>query len=114
MKSHAVSFVVALLLLTGSTTAGAECGDTGVAVQILGSGGPFGTGRASAGYIVWIDGVSRIMVDAGGGTFAHFHEAGASLTDLQLLALSHLSANQDFDDRPDPSPLALQRSGRRG
>ena len=89
MKSHAVSFVVALLLLTGSTTAGAECGDTGVAVQILGSGGPFGTGRASAGYIVWIDGVSRIMVDAGGGTFAHFHEAGASLTDLQLLALSH-------------------------
>jgi len=38
---------------------------------------------------VWIDGVSRVMVDAGGGTFARFHEAGARLPDLQLLALSH-------------------------
>ncbi len=78
-----------LLMLGASASAMAKCGDSGVALQILGSGGPFGVGRASAGYIVWIDGVSRIMVDAGGGTFAHFHESGAKLADLQLLALSH-------------------------
>ena len=33
--------------------------------------------------------VARIMVDAGGGTFARFHEAGARVDDLELLALSH-------------------------
>jgi ribonuclease BN (tRNA processing enzyme) len=81
--------LAALLLLAGSTTASADCGDSVVALQVLGSGGPFGVGRASAGYIVWIDGVSRIMVDAGGGTFVRFHEAGAKVSDLRLLALSH-------------------------
>jgi ribonuclease BN (tRNA processing enzyme) len=67
----------------------ARCTDSGVALQILGSGGPFGDGRASSGYLVWVDGVSRIMIDAGGGTFSRFHEAGALIEDLQLLALSH-------------------------
>ncbi|MGI9259416.1 MAG: MBL fold metallo-hydrolase [Gammaproteobacteria bacterium] len=66
------------------------CLDSGVQVQILGSGGPGpSTGRASAGYIVWVDGVGRIMVDAGSGTKDQFHTAGASLDDIGLLALSH-------------------------
>jgi ribonuclease BN (tRNA processing enzyme) len=60
-----------------------------VVLQVLGSGGPFGTGRASTGYLIWIDGVAPIMVDAGGGTFTRFHEAGARIGDLELLALSH-------------------------
>ncbi len=81
--------VVTLLLVTTPSITWAACGETGVFLQVLGSGGPFGGGRASAGYIVWIDGVSRIMVDAGGGTFARFHEAGARIPDLRLLALSH-------------------------
>ena len=66
-----------------------NCGANDFALQILGSGGPFGNGRASAGYLLWIDGQSRIMIDAGGGTFAHFGEAGANIADLQLLAISH-------------------------
>jgi ribonuclease BN (tRNA processing enzyme) len=66
-----------------------DCGATDFALQILGSGGPFGNGRASAGYLLWVDGQSRVMIDAGGGTFAHFHEAGANIADLQLLAISH-------------------------
>ena len=78
-----------LLGLTLSSPAWAACGDSGVALQVLGSGGPFGQGRASAGYLVWIDGVSQIMIDAGGGTFSHFHEAEADVSHLQLLALSH-------------------------
>ena len=79
----------ALCLLVTPVWAWAACGDSGVSVQVLGSGGPFGAGRASAGYIVWVDGVSRIMVDAGGGTFARFYESGARVPDLDLLALSH-------------------------
>ena len=79
-----VGFLVALVLATAAASpARAACGDTGVSLQVLGSGGPFGAGRASAGYIVWVDGVSRIMVDAGGGTFVRFHQAGVVLADLQ-------------------------------
>ena len=88
-KVRVVPIISALLLLTVPGNVWAACGDSGVAVQILGSGGPFGYGSASAGYLVWIDGVSRIMVDAGGGTFARFHESGARIADLNLLALSH-------------------------
>ncbi len=76
-------------LLAAPANSWAACGNTGVAVQILGSGGPFGQGRASAGYLVWIDGVSRIMIDAGGGTFSNFHKADARVADLDLMALSH-------------------------
>ncbi len=76
---------MAALVMTGvAPIAWANCGEAPVALQVLGSGGPFGVGRASAGYLVWIDGVSRIMVDAGGGTFARFHEAGARLQDLHV------------------------------
>ena len=83
-------YLIGALVMTGvAPTAWASCGDAPVALQVLGSGGPFGVGRASAGYIVWVDGVGRIMVDAGGGTFARFHEAGARLQDLHVLALSH-------------------------
>ncbi|PCJ24039.1 MAG: MBL fold metallo-hydrolase [SAR86 cluster bacterium] len=66
-----------------------SCSTDGVVLQILGSGGPFANGRASSGYLLWVDGKSRVMVDAGGGTFAHFGEVGADIADLQLLALSH-------------------------
>lgn len=80
--------VCAFILAAYSPYAWAKC-DSPVALQILGSGGPFGVGRASSGYIVWIDGVSRIMVDAGGGTFAQFHKADAQVSDVRLFAVSH-------------------------
>ena len=92
------SILAGLLVATaGLGPAWAACGDAGVWLQVLGSGGPFGAGRASAGYIVWVDGVSRIMVDAGGGTFTRFHQAGATLADLQLLALSHFHPDHASD-----------------
>jgi len=84
-----VPLVVLVIALVPVKEVLAQCADSGVALQILGSGGPFGDGRASSGYIVWVDGVSRIMIDAGGGTFSRFHEAGATIEELQLMALSH-------------------------
>jgi ribonuclease BN (tRNA processing enzyme) len=83
------TIVAALLLVPVPAMAQAACEDDPVVLQVLGSGGPFGAGRASSGYLIWIDGVARIMVDAGGGTFTRFHEAGARIDDLELLALSH-------------------------
>ena len=78
-----------LLFVSAPATAQVTCEDGPVVLQVLGSGGPFGAGRASAGYLIRIDGVGRILVDAGGGTFTRFHEAGARVGDLELLALSH-------------------------
>ncbi len=64
---------------------------SGVAVQVLGSGGPIADdGRASSAYLVWVDGRARALVDAGGGTFLRFGEAGARFSDLDVIALSHL------------------------
>ena len=82
------AFLVALILVPAQAVQ-AACEAGPVVLQVLGSGGPFGAGRASAGYLIWIDGVGRVMVDAGGGTFTRFHEAGARIDDLELLALSH-------------------------
>lgn len=63
----------------------------GVAVQVLGSGGPVADSlRASAGYVLWIDGESRLLIDAGGGTFSRFANAGADVGTLDAVALTHL------------------------
>ena len=85
-------------LAASGVAAQSQCPSTGVAIQILGSGGPrAGTGRASASYLVWVDGRSRVMVDAGGGSFVRFGEAGAQLADLDLLAISHFHPDHVTD-----------------
>ena len=68
------------------------------AVEVLGSGGPLADDeRASAGYLVWIDGKAKLLVDAGGGTFLRFAEAGASLTGLEGILLTHFHADHVSD-----------------
>ena len=76
-----------------------QCGsDGGVAVQVLGSGGPIADdARASTGYIVWIDGKARALIDAGGGTFLRFAQSGARFEDLDFIGLSHLHADHSAD-----------------
>lgn len=90
----------------------------GVALQVLGSGGPIADdARASTGYIVWVDGRSRVLVDAGGGTFLRFGEAGASFVDLDFVGLSHFHTDHsadfpallksgNFSGREEPLPVA--------
>ncbi len=78
----------------------------GVALQVLGSGGPIADdARASASYIVWVDGKSRVMIDAGGGSFLRFGEAGASFQDLEFVGLSHFHTDHSADF------VALLKSG---
>ena len=90
----------------------------GVTLQILGSGGPIADdARASSGYLVWADGKSRVLIDAGGGTFLRFGEAGASFAELDFVGLSHLHTDHsadfpallksgNFADRDRPLPVA--------
>lgn len=81
--------LISILLFGATATAQNTCAENAIALQILGSGGPAGIGRASAAYLIWIDGTARVLVDAGGGSFKTFHEAGANVDDLELLAMTH-------------------------
>lgn len=72
--------------------------EKGVTLQILGSGGPIADdGRASAGYLVWVDGESRVLIDTGGGTFLRFGEAGAKFASLDFIGLSHFHTDHSAD-----------------
>ena len=71
---------------------------SGVAVQVLGSGGPIADdGRASSAYLIWVDGKSRVLIDAGGGAFLRFAEAEANFRDLDSIGLSHFHADHSAD-----------------
>ena len=99
-------WLVALLTLSAlQTPASAACSPRR-AVQVLGSGGPIADdARASAGYLVWIDGRPRLLVDAGGGVFLPFGEAKAKFDTLDAIAITHLHADL-FGDL-----VALLKSG---
>jgi ribonuclease BN (tRNA processing enzyme) len=74
------------------------CPDTGIAVQVLGSGGPIADDdRASTGYLVWVDGKSRVLIDAGSGAFLHFGAAGADFGELDFIGLSHFHTDHSAD-----------------
>jgi len=76
----------------------AACADSDLAVQILGSGGPIADdGRASASYLVWIDGASRVLIDAGSGAFLRFGEVGGSFEALRFVGLSHFHTDHTAD-----------------
>ena len=78
----------------------------GIAVQVLGSGGPIADdARASSSYLVWVDGKARVMIDTGGGSFLRFGEAKADFRDLDFIGLSHFHADHSADF------AALMKSG---
>jgi ribonuclease BN (tRNA processing enzyme) len=87
------------LIPAASAAADSPCPPaTGVGVQVLGSGGPVADDeRASSGYLVWLDGAARVLVDAGAGTALRFGEAGARFEDLDLIALSHFHTDHSAD-----------------
>ena len=87
-----------LLLLLPLPLLAAPCGDRGLTLQVLGSGGPaLSNGRAASGYLIWHQGKSRFLLDAGAGTARHFFRAGGHMEDLKLIALSHLQADHTSD-----------------
>lgn len=74
------------------------CGDDGVWLQILGSGGvEINDDRAVASYLVWLDGRARLLVDASSGTALRFGEAKAELADLDAIVFTKLRASTTAD-----------------
>jgi ribonuclease BN (tRNA processing enzyme) len=92
------SLIAGVLLLWPFITVAATCERQGVQVQVLGSGGPeLQTGRASSGYLIWIEGKPRVLVDLGGGAALRFGESGATTSDLDVILLTHLHADHTAD-----------------
>lgn len=93
MNRHVCIFVLALLLipLNDSSASAQSCAGNPVAVQVLGSGGPIlDPSRASSSYLLWVGNRAKVLVDMGGGAYFRFAQAQAKLSDLSLLAVSHL------------------------
>lgn len=88
---------LSLLAWTLGAAAATTCGATGVAVQVLGSGGPEMKGRASSAYLIWQQGKARVLVDAGGGSSLRFGESGALMSDLDVALFTHLHSDHSAD-----------------
>ncbi len=92
------NLLVGLVLLCFSTHGFASCLHKGVALQVLGSGGPeLDDDRNSSGYLIWVNGKSRLLVDAGSGTSVAFGEANGRFEELQAILLTHLHVDHAQD-----------------
>ncbi len=104
----------ALCLAGGAVHADQLCGDTGVWVQTLGSGGPeIDDRQGGPSFLVWNDGKAKLLVDTGPGASVAFDKAEADFTDLAAIAFTHLHVDHSADfpafikgsyflDRKDP------------
>lgn len=97
-KANMKHIILTLLFTLFSATANAGCGEDGVWLQVLGSGGPeIGDKRASSSYVIWHDGKAKILVDIGSGSMLHFEKSGANINDLDVLLLTHLHVDHSAD-----------------
>jgi ribonuclease BN (tRNA processing enzyme) len=75
-----------------------SCGAQGLAVQVLGSGGPeLQDKRASSSYLIWQNGQARVLIDAGGGSALRFGESGAQMSQLDVILFSHFHVDHSGD-----------------
>jgi ribonuclease BN (tRNA processing enzyme) len=82
--------LLSAIFVTSQAAVAETAPSSALEVLVLGSGGPAALGRASASYVVCLDGVPRILVDAGSGSFVRAGEARISLQSLDLVLLTHL------------------------
>jgi ribonuclease BN (tRNA processing enzyme) len=109
------SFVFCCAFLPSA--AAQSCGAKGIALQVLGSGGPeLQDKRASSSYLIWEDGQARVLVDAGGGSALRFGESGAQMSQLDVILFSHFHVDHSgdfaaliksswFEERKRPLPV---------
>lgn len=93
------------------------CGAHGIALQVLGSGGPeLQDKRASSSYLVWEDGQAKVLVDAGSGSALRFGESGATMSQLDVILFTHFHVDHSgdfpgliksswFEERKRPLPI---------
>ncbi|MFM4811415.1 MBL fold metallo-hydrolase [Aeromonas dhakensis] len=97
--------------------------DKAFTLQVLGSGGPISDDlRASSSEVIWWKGKSRILIDAGGGVYLRFGQAGAKLEEVDFIGITHFHTDHVTDlpallkgayffKRSDPLDLAGPQAG---
>ena len=119
MRLHSIHALLLTVVLTYTflPSSAQSCGAHGVAVQVLGSGGPeLQDKRASSSYLVWENGQARVLVDAGGGSAVRFGESGAQMSQLDVVLFTHFHVDHSadfptlvfsswFEDRKRPLPV---------
>jgi len=112
-----LTFLSLFFACAASPVPAQSCGATGVAVQVLGSGGPETQDkRASTSYLVWQNGKARVVLDAGGGSALRFGESGAQMSQVDVFLFSHFHVDHSsdfpalifsswFEDRNRPLPI---------
>lgn len=97
-KMRVVGFFLGCALGVAPKAAAQSCGVQGVAVQVLGSGGPeLQDKRASSSYLIWEHGRARVLVDAGGGSALRFGESGAQMAQLDVILFTHFHVDHSGD-----------------
>jgi ribonuclease BN (tRNA processing enzyme) len=112
-----LALVVLFSLYEVSPVDAQSCGSSGLAVQVLGSGGPeMQDKRAATSYLIWDHDTARVIVDAGGGSALRFGESGAQMSQLDVVLFSHFHNDHSgdfpslvfsswFEDRKRPLPV---------
>lgn len=91
------AFLILLVGCHADTMPSHKCGPK-LSVQVLGSGGPIRDGkRAASGYLIRVDGKARYLIDLGPGVMHRFAQSGARISDLHLIALTHLHVDHSAD-----------------
>ncbi|MEE8624372.1 MAG: MBL fold metallo-hydrolase, partial [Acidiferrobacterales bacterium] len=75
-----------------SAAGAVTCDSDGVWVQVIGASKP-----ASSGYILWINGKARALIDAGSSSAINFNNSKARVADLDLVLFTHLHVNHTAD-----------------
>lgn len=90
--------VVFVMAFSVSETFADSCGSRGIALQVLGSGGPeLQDKRASSGYLIWRDGQAKVLIDCGGGSALHFGQSHAQMKDLDVVLFTHFHVDHSAD-----------------
>ena len=90
--------LLCLVTLSINSADAQTCGGEGVAVQVLGSGGPeLQDKRPSSSYLVWQGGQARVLVAAGGGSALRFGESGAKMSQLDVILFTHFHVDHNAD-----------------
>ena len=112
-----VAMIFASLFSACFASQAQSCGSTGLAVQVLGSGGPeLQDKRASTSYLIWDNGRARVILDAGSGSSLRFGESGAQMSQVDVFLFSHFHVDHSsdfpalifsswFEDRKRPLPI---------
>lgn len=98
LKALAIAAMLLPSIALATPPPSQQCPTDGLFLQVLGAGGPeLSTGKVSTSYLLWDDGMAKLLLDAGAGTAFHFNQTGAKVVDLDAILISHMHVDHVSD-----------------